>query len=148
MTDSTPLYIEFFGVGIDETTHTVTYSFDTPNKRMTTEKINTIDYKLELQEGTTNITVDAVKVPKEKPIDIPLLNVSSNKFKYNINTKEPLKIEYKTVNVNGIEYSLGKTKREEKSSGTIVLSEKDFLNGVGTYTLYIQGREIKLVEVM
>ena len=39
-----------------------------------------------------------------------------------------------------IEYSLGKTKREEKSSGTIVLSEKDFLNGVGTYTLYIQVR--------
>ena len=54
-----------------------------------------------------------VKVPKEKPIDIPLLNVSSNKFKYNINTKEPLKIEYKTVNVNGIEYSLGKTKKKK-----------------------------------
>ena len=137
--DSTPLYIEFFGVGIDETTHTVTYSFDTPNKRAT-ETINTIDYKLELQEGTTNITVDTVKVPKEKPIDIPLLNVSSNKFKYNINTKESLKISYNTLNADRIEYSLGKTKREEKSSGTIVLSEKDFLNGVGTYTLYVQAR--------
>ena len=44
--------------------------------------------------------------------------------------------------MNGIEYSLGKTKREEKSSGTIVLSEKDFLNGVGTYTLYIGENKI------
>jgi len=137
--DSTPLYIEFFGVGIDETTHTVTYSFDTPNSRKV-QSIKTTDYKLELGEGTTNITVDAIKVPREKPIEVPLLNVSSNQYKYNINDKEPLKIEYQTVNADNIEYSLGKTKREEKSNGTITLTEGDFLNGVGTYSLYIQAR--------
>ena len=127
------------GVGIDETTHTVTYTISTPNNREG-QVINNIDYKLDLQEGTTNIIVDAVKVPRNNPVSIPLLNISSNQLVYNINNKEPLKISYQSVNTDEVEYSIGNIKRKIGPSGTIILSSADFKNGIGSYTLYAQAR--------
>ena len=134
-----PLYIKFHGVGIDSTTHTVTYTIYTPNNRGG-QVVNNIDYGVDLQEGTTNITVDAIKIPRENPPSIPLLNVSSNQFVYNINNKEHLKIPYKSVNADNVEYSLGKIKRKVGPSGSITLSPADFPNGIGSYTLYAQAR--------
>ncbi len=133
------LYMSLHGVGIDETTHTVTYTISTPNNREG-QVINNIDYKLDLQEGTTNIIVDAVKVPRNNPVSIPLLNISSNQLVYNINNKEPLKISYQSVNTDEVEYSIGNIKRKIGPSGTIILSSADFKNGIGSYTLYAQAR--------
>ena len=133
------LYMSLHGTGIDETTHTVTYTISTPNNRKG-QVINNIDYKFDLQEGTTNIIVDAVKVPRDNDVSVPLLNISSNQLVYNINNREHLKIPYQSVNAEEVEYSIGNVKRKIGPSGSITLSAADFKNGIGSYTLYAQAR--------
>lgn len=133
-------FIQFYGVGIDDTTHTVEYTINTPNNRGGQTVTNIDSGKVLLQAGTTNITVDAIKIPRTDTPGIPLLNISSNQLVYNINGEELLQIPYRTTNADLVEYSIGSIKRQIGSSGSITLDTKDFTNGVGTYTLYAQAR--------
>ena len=135
-----PKFIQFFGVGIDDTTHTVEYTINSPNDRGGQVVTNIDSGKVSLQAGTTNIIVDAIKIPRTDAPGIPLLNISSNQLVYNINGEELLQIPYKTANADLVEYSIGSIKRQVGSSGSITLNTDDFTNGVGTYTLYAQAR--------
>lgn len=49
-----------------------------------------------------------------------------------------LKLHGEVRNADKVNFSLGKVQKELKPSGTLRLGKKDFPNGVGSYTIYLQ----------
>ena len=134
-------YVDFKPNNISNLTHTVSYDIQTP----TTKSINTIktlETRVVLSPGNTKVVVDSVKIPKEE-VNKPTLNVSIDNLKFNILSDEDTKIVYNTQNTDEVVYTLGKTSRTLKPSGTIILNKNDFYNGVGNYTIYLQPNSSK-----
>lgn len=135
--EDTPEYIKFTAPSISDFTHTVTFTYDTPNKRKKTTNV-TKDLTIELSSGVTNVVVNATKVPVEEAPTKPSVKASVNRVKLNLASDDNVKIPYTSINADKVIYTLGKTKREIELSGSLVLSKSDFYNGVGNYTIYLQ----------
>ena len=132
--------IEFFGVGISSYTHDVCYEYFTGNKKggEPIKKIPNIDAKFVVSPYNQTIKVSAKRAEITPPPTKPNLRTEVDSITYNINSKEPLKIGYETTYTDLVYYQLGKTKKKISRSGSLILTQSDFLNGVGNYTIYLQ----------
>jgi len=129
--------ITFSSVGISDFTHTVVFKYNIPDNRK--EQTNrTKELTLDLVAGQTNIVVNATKVAVEESPLTPSIAVDINRVKLNLADKETVKIPYRSINADKVFYTLGKTRREIEPNGSLVLSNSDFYNGVGNYTIYLQ----------
>lgn len=129
--------ISFTSVGISDFTHTVSFQYNTPSNRKN-QTNRTKELTLDLVAGQTNIVVNATKVAVEESPLAPSIAVDINRVKLNLADNETVKIPYRSVNADKVIYTLGKTKREIEVNGSLVLSNSDFYNGVGNYTIYLQ----------
>tara|TARA_R110002153_G_scaffold209910_2_gene362523 strand:- start:4188 stop:9476 length:5289 start_codon:yes stop_codon:yes gene_type:complete len=129
--------ISFTSKGISDFTHTVTYTYDSPSSR---SKISAKrkDLELNLEPGQTNILVDVTKVPVEESPDAPAIKADITQVKFNIASDGNIKIPYTSINSEKVTYTLGNTVREIDLSGSLILENSDFYNGVGNYIIYLQ----------
>jgi hypothetical protein len=129
--------ISFSSIGISDFTHTVTFKYNTPQTRSNTTN-KTKDFSLELIPGQTNIVVNATKVAVEESPLTPSIKADITQVKLNLADKKSVNIPYRSVNADTVFYTLGKTRREIEPNGSLSLTDSDFYNGVGNYTIYLQ----------
>ena len=129
--------ISFTSVGISDFTHTVSFAYDTPENRKT-QSNKTKEFSLDLTPGQTNLIVNATKVGVEESPLAPSIAVDITQVKLNLADKKQVNIPYRSINADKVFYTLGKTRREIEPNGSLVLSNSDFYNGVGNYTIYLQ----------
>ena len=129
--------ITFSSPSISDFTHTVVYSYDTPSSRHR-KSFKTKDLTIDLESGKTNILVDVTAVPVESAPDAPTIKANLTRVKFNIAADDSVKIPYTSINSEKVTYTLGKTVRQIDLSGSLVLKNSDFYNGVGNYTIYLQ----------
>ena len=68
---------------------------------------------------------------------VPFIQVSPSSHTYNLNGND-FEITWRSQNADKVNFSLGKVQKELKPNGTLRLGKKDFPNGVGSYTIYLQ----------
>ena len=130
-------YVDFFSNGISQTTHDITYSVIEPNNR--SPKTNKcLDKRVELQLGETSVSIKTSKINIVSAPSKPSLVVDLTNVEINISSKEDVKIPYRSTNSDEVIYTLGKTTRSLSKSGSLLLTNSDFYNGVGNYTIYLQ----------
>jgi len=129
-------YVEFVGQGISSYTHDVSYVITTPASKPKT--IKDVSTKILLEPGVTRLELTAVKVSTSPAPDEPSVSADITNTKYNLNSPDPLRIPYSSYNTEEIIYTLGKTTKKISKSGSLVLEPKDFTEGVGKYTIYLQ----------
>ena len=108
--EDTPEYIKFTAPTISDFTHTVTFTYDTPNKRKKTTNV-TKDLTIELSSGVTNVVVNATKVPVEEAPTKPSVKASVNRVKLNLASDDNVKIPYTSINADKVIYT-GETKEK------------------------------------
>ena len=135
--EKTESFIKFISVGISDFTHTTTFTYNTPSFRLN-RKTKTKEFNLPLSGGQYNVIVNATKVPVEESPLSPSVKADITRVKLNIADSSSIKIPYRSVNSEKVIYTLGKTKRQIDTSGSLVLKVSDFYNGVGNYTIYLQ----------
>ena len=136
-TDKTNSYIKFTSVGISDFTHTTTFTYNTPETR-SNKTTKTKEFTLPLYGGQYNIVVNATKVAVEESPLAPSIKADITRVKLNIADSNSIKIPYRSVNADKVIYTLGKTKRQIDTNGSLILKTSDFYNGVGNYTIYLQ----------
>ena len=128
-----PNYIEFFGEKGE------VYSFNAIIKNSLTDVVSkSSDFKVTLPIGQTTIEMVASKNNVAPAPNAPTLSVSDSNFTWNINDSNPLQISYTSANSDFVVMSLGNIQRQLSTNGTIDLSQSEFTNGIGNYTLYLQ----------
>jgi hypothetical protein len=128
-----PNYIEFIGDKGE------TYSFNAIVKNSLTNVVsNNSDFKVTLPIGQTTIEMVASKNNVVPAPNSPTLSVSDTNFTWNINDSNPLQISYTSENSDFVIMSLGNIQRQLPTNGVIDLSQSEFVNGIGNYTLYLQ----------
>lgn len=134
-------YVDIKSRGPRDFTHTTKYEIQKPSSKAI-QTIETLETRIQLEPGENIVNLSSVKIPKEE-IYKPLINVLFDNVKVNVSSKEPVKIPYETKYADEVSYTLGKTQRVLKPSGTLVLDAKDFYNGVGSYIIYLQPNSSK-----
>jgi hypothetical protein len=130
-------FIKFISVGISDFTHTTTFTHNTPENR-NNKTTKTKEFTLPLSGGQYNIVVNAIKAAVEEAPDAPSIKADITRVKLNIADSNSIKIPYRSVNSDKVIYTLGKTKRQIDTNGSLILKQSDFYNGVGNYTIYLQ----------
>lgn len=133
----TPPSVTFSSVGISDFTHTVTFTYNTPENR-TNQTNKTKELTIDLVPGQTNVVVNATKVAVEPSPLAPTLAVDIKQVKLNLADKTSVNIPYRSANADKVYYTLGTTRREIEKNGSLSLKNSDFYNGVGNYTIYLQ----------
>jgi hypothetical protein len=132
-----PPSVTFSSVGISDFTHTVTFTYNTPENR-TNQTNKTKELTIDLVPGQTNVVVNATKVAVEPSPIQPTIAVDINRVKLNLAANTSVNIPYRSVNADKVYYTLGTTRREIEKNGSLSLKNSDFYNGVGNYTIYLQ----------
>jgi hypothetical protein len=96
------------------------------------------DFKLELGNGKTIISLVTSKNNVPTAPDAPIINVSQQSYTWNINDDSSLEISYNSNFSDYVQLALGKIQRKIEPNGILKLSKSDFTNGIGNYTLYLQ----------
>ena len=130
-------FIKFISVGISDFTHTTTFTYNTPETR-SNKTTKTKEFTLPLSGGQYNIVVNATKVAVEDSPLAPSIKADITRVKLNIADSNSIKIPYRSINSDKVIYTLGKTKRQIDTNGSLILKSADFYNGVGNYTVYLQ----------
>jgi len=130
-------YIQIRGINIGKDSHDMAIQIQTPNNSEV-EVIRNFEHKIELVSGETKVKVITTKDIVDPPADKPKINVKVKNLEYNILSKEPTFIPYQSFNADYVGFTLGRTERKLAPNGSLTLDVKDFLNGVGQYTLYLQ----------
>ena len=135
--NKTESFIKFISVGISDFTHTSTFTYNTPTTR-SNKTTKTKEFTLPLSSGQYNVIVNVTKVAVESSPLSPSVKADITRVKLNIADSNSIKIPYRSVNAEKVIYTLGKTKRQIDTSGSLILKASDFYNGVGNYTVYLQ----------
>lgn len=135
----TSAYIDFFGNGISENTHTVKYEF----RNLSSNRVITrtgIDARFELYPGNNDVQITAQKIPfTETPLGQPRINVDRRFISLNKSDTLPSKeyqINYNTFDAEYVVYTKDNTQRELPPNGTLTLSTGEF--EIGTTKIYLQ----------
>jgi hypothetical protein len=136
----TDRWVEFSAEALNEAQFDISY-------RLNTDKASTFGLyrKVNLNgkgSQVINIVVKrkTIDAPDPIPGKTPLVQTrNGNRFSYNVIDRGILEIAYDSANASEVRYSLGTTRRILEPAGMIRLKLSDFTNGIGNYTLYLQG---------
>ena len=127
--------IEFYANGISDFTHTGDFQFQAGKEKKSVKGLET---SFGLLPGNNDIQVQVFKQSVSSPPTKPALKLDKTSARLNISDPNAIRIGYQSVDADKVIYTLGKVKKTIPINGTITLTGKDFPNGAGTYTLYVQ----------
>lgn len=130
-------WIEIQLVNITSSTHNVKIDVSYEN---TTAGVSsyTNDIRVLLSDRLKHIKVTVDKLVIESDPEAPAVFVENDILQYNILSDEPLLIPYWSQFADKVVYSLGNVLRDIDKSGSVILTNADFSNGIGQYILYLQ----------
>lgn len=114
--------------------YNISYDIYDPNS-VNPVRVTTNDLSKVLNTGHTRIHIILNKVENTNP---PTLQVSHENLEYNIASIDSVKLSYTTNNADAVLYTLANTERTLSKNGSISLTNSDFYNGIGQYTMYLQ----------
>lgn len=130
-------WIQFERVGINSSTHNISYTVFPPGKQKIT--VYSHDFRRELGNGRTVIEIEVNKLVTTPSISTPRVTSIGNSYEYNYETNELLAIPYETEGADRIVYSILDTRSANgTANGFIRLNRATFKRGLGQYTLYVQ----------
>tara|TARA_A200000159_G_scaffold164791_1_gene196288 strand:+ start:9449 stop:15214 length:5766 start_codon:yes stop_codon:yes gene_type:complete len=127
--------IEFYANGITDFTHNGNFEIKSGKNN---KQFKGLETSFRLYPGTNDIQVQVFKQPVSEPPTKPALKLDRSSAQLNISDPKAIRIGYQSVDADKVIYTLGKVKKTIPLNGTITLTGKDFPNGAGTYTLYVQ----------
>ena len=133
--DPTPT-ISFYANGITDFTHRGEYQYSSNRKK--TKIIKALEHTIQLEGGQNDIQIQVFKNPVVSVPTRPALKLDRSSIKLNLADRNAVRISYHSADADSVIYTLGKVKKQIPTRGTITLSNADFPNGAGTYTLYVQ----------
>ena len=102
------------------------------------EKKKSVEQKFELEPGRNDFKIVITKKPVKDGPTTPSISVKQSSLKFNICQVMIVLVLVMILQMDYVNYTLGKTKRRISTSGTVRLKKSDFSNGLGRYTVYLQ----------